>query len=129
MKTLFQIMQHRSCTYHIHTHRITINLIELQAALIPLLGSRSYTRSGKTKPLTLRTPTKIQVVQIKSIESRILPRRVLRQDCRKEERRFTPVTPYLELFVFFFRITDANIKHRPLLVSTRTDHPKMMLVC
>ena len=74
--------------------------------------------------LTLRTPTKIQVVQIKSIESRILPRRVLRQDCRKEERRFIPVTPYLELFVFFFRITDATIKHRPLLVSTRTDHPK-----
>ena len=129
MKTLFQIMQHRSCTYHIHTHKITINLIELQATLIPLLGSRSHTRSRKTKILTLRTPTKIQVVQIKSIESRILPRRVLRQNCRKEERRFTPVTPYLELFIFFFWIIDATIEHRPLLVSTRTEHPKTMLVC
>ena len=101
----------------------------LKATMCKMLGSGSHTRSGKIKILTLRTPTKIQVVQIKSIESRILPRRVLRQDCRKEERRFTPVTPYLELFVFFFRITDATIKHRLLLVSTRTDHPKTMLVC
>ena len=56
LKTLFQIMQHRSCTYHIHTHRITINLIELQAALIPLLGSESYTRSGKIKIFGPKNP-------------------------------------------------------------------------
>ena len=92
---------------------------------MPYLLVSDQLRSEKIKFLTLKSQSKIQVVQTKSIKGvRILPRRVQRQDCRKEERRFTPVTSYIEHFIFFCRITDATIEQRPLPVFTQTVQPK-----
>lgn len=76
--------------------------------------------------ILITKPSQDPCNSVKSIErdSKKLTKKISRQEGWKGERGFTPVTPYLKLFVSSYRIKMPSIKPRPLSVTTRTGCPK-----